>query len=46
MVVDSLYLVRYVLRSALMLVPVKFALLVFFEEFNGINLDGLDRLDG
>jgi hypothetical protein len=27
------------------IVPVKFAALVFFEEFNGMNLDGLDRYD-
>ena len=27
-----------------MIVPVKFAPLVFFEKFNGINWDRLDRL--
>ena len=28
------------------IVPVKYATLVFCEEFNGINLERLDGLDG
>jgi len=39
-VVDSFSLVRYVFKllvRMVKMVPVKFAALVFFEEFNGIN---------